>query len=68
MTKPISEDDAAAQKGRLHARVAGKQWHFLNFATTQAAVNFVNAAPAQVAGEVSTTTRNDGTVGLFYFL
>jgi hypothetical protein len=41
---------------------------FCELSNTQAAVNFVNAPPAQVAGEVSTTARNDGTVGMFYFL
>jgi hypothetical protein len=67
VSQPISEHDAAAQKRSIHPHT-GKQWHFANFATTQAAVNFLNAPPAQVAGEISATARNDGTVGLFYFL
>jgi hypothetical protein len=67
VSAPISEHDAATHKRSIHPHT-GKQWHFLNFANVQAALNFVNAPPAQVAGEISTTTRNDGTVGLFYFL
>jgi hypothetical protein len=69
VSQPISEHDAPAQKRSIHPHSgSGKQWHFANFATVQAAITFVNASPAQVAGEISATARNDGTVGLFYFL
>jgi hypothetical protein len=72
MSDVISEKDAAKMKANLHPRAvpaAGvKTWHFLNFESTAAAVNFVNEPPAQVAGEVSANARNDGTVGVFYFL
>ncbi|MBV9315106.1 MAG: hypothetical protein JO100_15565 [Pseudonocardia sp.] len=68
MPETISERDAASYKQRLHSRAAAKTWHFLNFASVQAALDFVNAPPAQVAGEISATARNDGTVGMFYFL
>jgi hypothetical protein len=67
----ISEKDAASGKASLHPGLLAapcKQWHFANFASTAAAVNFVNANPAQSAGEISATARNDGTVGMFYFL
>lgn len=71
MNDAISEKDAVAKKASLHpttAARAAKKWHFANFATTTAAVNFVNAAPAQIAGEISANARNDGSVGVFYFL
>lgn len=67
MSAPISERNAAERKRSIRS-AAVKQWHFLNFANTAAALNFINASPAQGAGEISTTARNDGTVGLFYFL
>jgi len=74
MSDVISEKDAVAKKASLHPVKATaltatvKHWHFLNFASTTAAVNFLNAPPAQVAGEVSANARNDGSVGVFYFL
>jgi hypothetical protein len=70
MNDVISEKDAVSRKTSLHPIGLGlvKQWNFLNFASTNAAVAFVNAPPAQVAGEISANARNDGTVGLFYFL
>ena len=71
MSDVISEKDAVTKKASLHPTAAPapvKTWHFANFATTTAAINFVNAPPAQVAGEISANARNDGTVGMFYFL
>ncbi|HEY0814531.1 MAG TPA: hypothetical protein VGE11_14730 [Pseudonocardia sp.] len=68
MSETITEQTAAERKADLHLNAPPKTWHFLNFATVQAAVNFVNAAPAQGAGEITATARNDGTVGMFYFL
>ena len=68
MTEAINEQDAAGRKAELHAEAAVKKWHFANFSSTQAALNFVNLTPAQVAGEISANARNDGSVGLFYFL
>jgi hypothetical protein len=73
MSDAIAEKDVAAKKKSLHPPAAGaaltvKTWHFLNFASTAAAVNFLNLPPAQVAGEVSANARNDGSVGVFYFL
>jgi hypothetical protein len=68
MSETITEQTAAERKAELHLNAVTKTWHFFNFASIQAAVNFVNAAPAQGAGEISTTARNDGTVGMFYFL
>jgi hypothetical protein len=69
--RPIQQEDAADIKARLHAQAAapaGATWHFLNFATTDTAAAFVNAAPPQGSGEISANARNDGTVGMFYFL
>ena len=68
MSETITEQTAGDRKAELHLNVLPKTWHFQNFANVQAAVTFVNEAPAQVAGEISATARNDGTVGMFYFL
>jgi len=71
MSDVISEKDAVAKKASLHPLPLApppKKWHFANFASTAAAVNYVNTPPVQVAGEVSANARNDGTVGMFYFL
>ena len=70
MSDIISEKDAASRKASLHPAPLDpvKTWHFLNFASTTAAVNFINEPPAQVAGEISANARNDGSVGVFYFL
>ena len=62
MSDAISEKDAAGKKASLHPTAVPaapvKTWHFLNFATTTAATTFLNAPPAQVAGEVSANARN----------
>lgn len=71
MNELISERDAPLQKANLHAipqALPAKRWYFANFSSVAAAVAFVNAAPAQLAGEISGVARNDGTVGMFYFL
>jgi hypothetical protein len=68
MSEMISEQEAAGRKAELRLDATTKRWGFQNFASVQAAVNFVNESPAQVAGEISATVRNDGTVGLFYFI
>jgi len=69
MTEMILEHEAAARKASLHEEplLVQQQWLFENFATTQAALDFLNAPFAQGPGEVSATARNDGTVGLFWF-
>ncbi len=49
--------------------MANQQWQFQNFTAvegTTAAVNFLNRAPRQGAGEASAVARNDGSVGLFH--
>ncbi len=70
MNNTITEKDAASKKASLHRAPLApvKTWHFLNFASTTAATTFLNEPPAQVAGEVSANARNDGSVGVFYFL
>lgn len=70
VTDVITEKDAAARKASMHPAGARavKTWHFANFASTSAAANYLNLPPAQVAGEISANARNDGTVGVFYFL
>ena len=71
MSETITEHDAAAAKARNHPTPdtglpPNQHWFFQNFASVQAALNYLNAAPAQAAGEVSANARNDGTVGIFY--
>jgi hypothetical protein len=43
-----------------------KQWFFRNFPIANDAATFLSTAPTKSAGEVSSTIRNDGTVGLIY--
>ena len=68
MSEIISEQAAAGRKAELHLNATTKRWGFQIFASGQTAANFVNESPAQVAGEISATVRDDGTVGLFYFI
>src|SRR6202008_4105423 len=70
----ISEKDAAELKAKLEkvapratidtALPPSQHWYYLNFASVQAALNWLNAPLVQSAGEVSTTARNDGMVGM----
>lgn len=64
-----THDEATSEKGDV-ARVTApvKTWHHVQEPDPQAAVDFVNLAPAQVAGEVSMTNRADGSVDVYYFL
>jgi hypothetical protein len=72
----ISDQDAALLKEAIQrARTAapgvagpGATWHVINVADPAAAVNFVNLAPAQGAGEAAFSNRPDGTVDVYYFL
>jgi hypothetical protein len=71
MSEMITEKDAAAQKARSHpthdaALPPGQHWFFRNFASVQAALDYLNTPLVQSAGEVSAIARNDGTVGMFY--
>jgi hypothetical protein len=65
-TETISESDAAMLKNALAAEV--KIWHYLQFGSPTAVVNFVNAPPAQGAGELVVTDLDNGAFGVFYFL
>jgi hypothetical protein len=67
--KLISEEDAEAEKARLHtdADRSLKKWWFRDFQSVGAALIFANMHPAQGAGEISATARSDGTVGMFYY-
>ena len=56
----MSAEEAATLSG-------GKQWNFQNFPSTDEAVNYLNTSPAQGAGEISASRRNNGTVDLFYY-
>jgi hypothetical protein len=65
----ISEKDAAELKPRHRLSPdtplpPNQHWYSLSFASVQAALNYLNAPLVQSAGEVTTTARNDGTVGM----
>jgi hypothetical protein len=63
----ISEQDAHAAKGGVG--IQAKQWRCSGrFANCAAAVAFVNAPPAQVAGEASFSIHDNGTVDVVIFL
>lgn len=63
----VSEADAAGAKAS--AGVAAKSWHYSGlFANPAAAVNFVNAPPAQQAGEAVFSVRENGRTDVFIFL
>jgi hypothetical protein len=67
MTMTLTDTDSEALKSAI-AAAAAQTWHVLTFATTQAAVNFVNLPPAQGAGQAVFSYRPDGQVDLMYFL
>jgi hypothetical protein len=46
----------------------GATWHHLNEPNADAAIAFINAPPAQVAGEAVFADNPNGTVDLYYFL
>jgi hypothetical protein len=69
----ISDQDAALlkdaiQRDRAARAPAGAIWHVINRPNPTAAVDFVNLAPAQGAGEAAFSNRPDGTVDVYYFL
>ena len=72
MIESMSDESAPAHKARLHQQgLSGshtKIWHFRNFEDAQAALAYVNTPPAQGADELSATIRDDGTVGMFYYV
>ena len=49
-----------------HPLQSPQRWFFQNFSSPSNAVTFLNEPPVQSDGEVSSTARNDGTVGMFY--
>jgi len=70
-SESISEKDAAEVKRKVAARATidaalppSQHWYYLNFASVQAALNWLNEPLVQSAGEVTATARNDGTVGM----
>jgi hypothetical protein len=70
MSEMISEKDAATLKARHHAGTASalpsnQHWFFFEFASVQAALDYLNTPLVQSAGEVSATARNNGTVGMY---
>jgi hypothetical protein len=68
----LSDQDAALVKQAVASAAvaarAAKTRHYILFATPQAACKFVNTNPAQGAGGVSVSVRENGQVDTFYFL
>jgi hypothetical protein len=50
------------------AALSVKIWRVINRPNRDAAVAFINLAPAQGAGEAAYSNRPDGTVDTYYFL
>jgi hypothetical protein len=61
-----TREEAIAQK-RGAAPIETKVWNYINLPDAETAVEYVNAEPAQGAGEVSMTNRPDGSVDVYYF-
>jgi hypothetical protein len=59
-------DTSADQKGQIRAEVA--TWRYTLQPTAQAAIEFVNRPPAQVAGQAAFSVRDNGQVDVFFFL
>jgi hypothetical protein len=59
---------AHKQEAAIRLPVIVKTWHVIVEPNPTAAVNFLNLAPAQVAGEAFASNRADGQVDLYYFL
>lgn len=55
-----------AAKGAVSPAVV-KMWHQINRPNAAAAVNYLNATPAQQAGEAFASNRSDGTVDVYAF-
>ncbi|MBV8457369.1 MAG: hypothetical protein JO122_12215 [Acetobacteraceae bacterium] len=63
----VTKENAAAVKSRLveeAALASGQHWLAISFASTAAAVAWLNADPIQSPGEVAATARNDGSVAM----
>jgi hypothetical protein len=63
----LSHEDAVAHKEN-RAGIEAKTWHVTTMANAAAAANFLNLAPAQLAGEAFASNRADGRVDLYFFL
>ena len=67
-----TDEEARAFKGHaVSAQVAPQvvqTWHTVIEPTPEAAVNFLNRPPAQVAGQAFASNRADGQVDVYYFL
>ena len=67
----VTKENAAEVKTRMIAEAAlgpGQRWYPVSFATTAAAVHWLNLNPVQSAGEVAATARNDGSVAMLTIL
>ena len=68
----ITKENAAEAKQRIHNDILRieaplqppQHWLSINFASTDAALAWLNTNPVQSAGEVAATARNDGTVSM----
>jgi hypothetical protein len=63
----MTTEEAVAHK-ESSVGIAAKIWRIVTVANPSAAVNFLNLAPAQGAGEASLTNRADGRVDVYFFL
>lgn len=62
----ISEEDAARLKNVLQTET--KTWRFMPRPTIESALRFVNASPAQGAGETCFVFLPHGHIGVFYYM
>ena len=67
-----THEEAAAHKqdvaNRALANLPTKIWNHVVEPNAQAAADFLNLPPAQVAGEGMVSNRADGNVDVYYFL
>ncbi|HZI74388.1 MAG TPA: hypothetical protein VFD73_10255 [Gemmatimonadales bacterium] len=67
-----THDEATSHKSEVArtalAGLSTKIWRHVVEPNAQAAADFLNLAPAQVAGEGMVSNRADGTVDVYYFL
>ena len=67
-----THEEAAAHKqdvaNRALANLPTKIWNHVVEPNAQAAADFLNLPPAQVAGQAFATDRDDGSLDVFYFL
>ena len=64
-------DEALGHKRTRQAEMVAfvaKRWYHVNVANAAAAVNFINAPPAQGPGEASFTNNANGSVDVYFYM